>query len=268
MVFTSVAGHLMELEFTAPFKKWRGCVGGCRLYCAALEFSIPMCAWGRMGAHGTFLTKARAQAGGAWSCAHARMRAHGGAWPRTVCTQLWPSRSNAVHAAWLSSGTRLLLPLLQLRPWRPLHCASRQVCAKCEWNSARDTHPLFHLIAPLPACNSAAAAACVRPPVACERKSTPFTPKPRRTCSSWRAAATCACAKRNPPQASMTRRCLPQDKSLMQQNLQQLSRGAQMLVLWLDCDREGENIGFEVRTALGVESYRCCTSQRLQAASS
>lgn len=24
MAFTSVAGHLMELEFTAPFKKWRG----------------------------------------------------------------------------------------------------------------------------------------------------------------------------------------------------------------------------------------------------
>jgi hypothetical protein len=39
---------------------------------------------------------------------------------------------------------------------------------------------------------------------------------------------------------------VPADKSLMQQNLEQLSRQAQMLVLWLDCDREGENIGFEV----------------------
>jgi DNA topoisomerase-3 len=27
MMFTSVAGHLMELDFTPAFKSWRGCVG-------------------------------------------------------------------------------------------------------------------------------------------------------------------------------------------------------------------------------------------------
>ncbi len=37
-----------------------------------------------------------------------------------------------------------------------------------------------------------------------------------------------------------------QDKQAMKSNLEQLSRQCQWLVLWLDCDREGENIGFEV----------------------
>jgi DNA topoisomerase-3 len=37
-----------------------------------------------------------------------------------------------------------------------------------------------------------------------------------------------------------------QDKALLKRNLEENSRGAQWLVLWLDCDREGENIAFEV----------------------
>ena len=37
-----------------------------------------------------------------------------------------------------------------------------------------------------------------------------------------------------------------QDKHLLKQNLLQQARQHQWLVLWLDCDREGENIAFEV----------------------
>lgn len=61
-------------------------------------------------------------------------------------------------------------------------------------------------------------------------------------------------AESNPHAAShqLSRRPWPpQDKALMQQNLQTLARQAQWLVLWLDCDREGENIGFEVRATAG-----------------
>ncbi len=39
---------------------------------------------------------------------------------------------------------------------------------------------------------------------------------------------------------------VPDNKSKLKASLQQEARGCQRLVLWLDCDREGENIAFEV----------------------
>jgi DNA topoisomerase-3 len=42
------------------------------------------------------------------------------------------------------------------------------------------------------------------------------------------------------------RKCIASDKIPLQRTLEREARKCQKLILWLDCDREGENIAFEV----------------------
>ena len=41
---------------------------------------------------------------------------------------------------------------------------------------------------------------------------------------------------------------MPQSKQDISSNIEYNARGARALFIWTDCDREGEHIGWEVRT--------------------
>ena len=53
-----------------------------------------------------------------------------------------------------------------------------------------------------------------------------------------------------------------QDKQLLKENLETQSRQCQWIILWLDCDREGENICFEVRMIVQTGSSEPYLSRR------
>lgn len=55
-----------------------------------------------------------------------------------------------------------------------------------------------------------------------------------------------------------------QDKTDLKVNLEQQARQCDWLVLWLDCDREGENIAFEVCMPAAISSLSALQMQLMQ----